>query len=387
MSRPLRVLLVVKSTGGVAEYIRWLIYGIDREKFSFTVVCLSENGKEFAAELRQMAGVQAFHYEIDRYNVDLISDTRVGLQLMKLIRSQPFDLIHAHASKPGFLTRMAAIGTSVPVLYSPHCFAFHAGASQLTNLITSSLENFASYFTTRIITVAEGERKLARKYRVGRDDQFTVIHTGIDPMPYRQPVDKIHLKTALGIHPSSPVIGSVGRLSEQKSPLDFVRVAETVHESRPDAHFVWVGDGPLEEEVQKLSNSLQLDSVIHWLGHRNDVPQLLHIFDCFVLTSRWEGFPLVILESMASGVPVIATNIPGTSEAIQHEVNGLLAPVGDYETMARLVLDLLANSVKADSLRAASYTRIETEFTRDRMLSMIRDLYLEVASNGKNAND
>ena len=387
MSRPLRVLLVVKSTGGVAEYIRWLIYGIDREKFSFTVVCLSENGREFAAELRQMAGVQTLHYEIDRYNVDLISDTRVGLQLMKLIRSQNFDLIHAHASKPGFLTRMAAIGASVPVLYSPHCFAFHAGASQLTNLITSSLENFAAYFTTRIITVAEGERKLARKYRVGRDDQFTVIHTGIDPTPYRQPVDKIHLKTTLGIPPSSPVIGSVGRLSEQKSPVDFVRLAETVYKSRPDAHFVWVGDGPLEEEVQKLSNSLQLDTVIHWLGHRNDVPQLLHIFDCFVLPSRWEGFPLVILEAMASGVPVIATNIPGTCEAIRHEVNGLLAPVGDYETMARLVLDLLTNSVKADSFRSASYTRIETEFTRDRMLSMIRDLYLEVVSNGNNANN
>ena len=387
MSRPLRVLLVVKSTGGVAEYIRWLIYGMDRENFSFTVACLSEKGREFAAELRQVDGVQAFHYEIDRYNVDLVSDTRVGLQLMELIRSRHFDLIHAHASKPGFLARMAAIGSGVPVLYSPHCFAFHAGASPWTNLITASLENFASHFTTRIITVAEGERELARKYHVGRDDQFAVIHTGIEPTPYRQPVNKSRLKESLGIPVSSPVIGSVGRLSEQKSPVDFVRFAETVHRSRPDAHFVWVGDGPLEEEVRTLSTSLCLDSVIHWLGHRNDVPQLLQIFDCFVLPSRWEGFPLVILEAMASGVPVIATNIPGTSEAIQHEVNGLLAPVGDYQTMARFVLDLLADSVKSDLFSAASYARIETEFTRDRMLSMIRDLYLEVTSRRHSAND
>ena len=387
MSRPVRVLLIVKSTGGVAEYIRWLIYGIDREKFLFTVACLSENSREFAAELRQVVGVETFHYEINRYNIDILSDTRVGLQLMKLIRSQHFDLVHAHASKPGFLTRMAAIGTGVPVLYSPHCFAFHAGSSQLTNLITSSLENFASYFTTRIITVAEGERELARKYHVGRDDQFTVIHTGIDPTPYRQPVDTVHLKSLLGIPASSPVIGSIGRLNEQKSPADFVRVAEAVHKSRPEVHFVWVGDGPLEQEVQKLSTELQLDSVIHWLGHRNDVPQLLHIFDCFVLTSRWEGFPLVILEAMASGVPVIATNIPGTCEAIQHEVNGLLVPVGDSETMARFVLDVLADPIKSDSFRSASHARIETEFTRDRMLSMIQDLYLDVASNGRPAND
>jgi len=387
MSVPIRVLLVVKSTGGVAEYIRWLIYGMDRETFSFTVACLSENGREFASELGQLADVQTLHYEIDRYSVNLISDTRVGLQLMKLIRSDKFDLIHAHASKPGFLTRVAALGTGVPVLYSPHCFAFHAGASQLSNLIISSLENLASYFTTRIITVSDGEREQAQKYRVGRDDQFTVIHTGIEPEPYRQPVDKSRLKEALGIPLSSPVIGSVGRLSEQKSPLDFVRVAEVVHRSRPNAHFVWVGDGPLDAEVRKLSASLHLDSVIHWLGQRNDVPQLLHILDCFVLTSRWEGFPLVILEAMAAGVPVVATNILGTREAIQHEINGLLAPVGDSETIARFVLDLLTDTVKADSFRSSSRARIDTEFTRDRMLSTLRDLYLEVASNGSFAND
>jgi glycosyltransferase involved in cell wall biosynthesis len=387
MRVPIRVLLVVKSTGGVAEYIRWLILGMDHETFSFTVACLSENGREFASELRQLADVQTLHYEIDRYNVNLISDTGVGLQLMKLIRSNKFDLIHAHASKPGFLTRVAALGTDVPVLYSPHCFAFHAGASQLSNLIISSLENLAAYFTTRIITVSDGEREQAQKYRVGRANQFTVIHTGIDPTSYRRPINKSRLKESLGIPLSSPVIGSVGRLSEQKSPLDFVRVAEAVHRSRPDAHFVWVGDGPLDAEVRKLSASLHLNSVIHWLGHRNDVPQLLHILDCFVLTSRWEGFPLVILEAMAADVPVVATNIPGTCEAIQHEVTGLLAPVGDSETMARFVLDLLTDTTKADSFRSASRARIDTEFTRDRMLSMIRDLYLEVASNGSFTND
>lgn len=386
MSLPIRVLLVAKSTGGVAEYIRWLMQGFDHEKFSFTVACLSENGREFAAELHQTTGVKTFYYEIDRYNVDPISDTHVGLQLMKLIRSHNFDLVHTHASKPGFLTRMAAIGTGVPVLYSPHCFAFHAGAGPMMNLVTSSLEKFAAYFTTRIIAVSHGERELARQYRVGRDDQFTVIPTGIDPAPYRQPVDRSHLKTSLGIPMSSPVIGSVGRLSEQKSPLDFVRLAEAVHRSRHDAHFVWVGDGPLESEVRKLSASLNLDSVIHWLGQRNDVPQLLHIFDCFVLTSRWEGFPLVILEAMAAGVPVIATDILGTREAIQHEINGWLAPVGDPESMARFVLDLLADPVKADKFRSASRARIDTEFTRERMLSMIQDLYLEMISRGSSSN-
>ncbi len=387
MSLPIRVLLVAKSTGGVAEYIRWIMKGFDHEKFSFTVACLSENSREFAAELYQTSGAQTFYYEIDRYNVDPVSDTRVGLQLMKLIRSHKFDLVHAHASKPGFITRMAAIGTGVPVLYSPHCFAFHAGAGPLMNLATSSLEKFAAYFTTCIIAVSRGEQELARQYRVGRDDQFTVIPTGIDPAPYRQPVDELQLKTSLGIPMSSPVIGSVGRLSDQKSPVDFVRLADAVYRSRRDAHFIWVGDGPLESEVRKLSASLHLDSVIHWLGQRNDVPQLLHIFDCFVLTSRWEGFPLVVLEAMAADVPVIATDILGTREAIEQGINGWLAPVGDPESMACLVLDLLADPVKSDLFRSASRARIDTEFTRERMLSMIQSLYLEMISKGSTSNE
>lgn len=379
MKRSVRVLLVTKSTGGVAEYIRWLVQGLDREKFSLVVVCLSDNGPEFAEELRQAYSVWSISYAMNRYNVDVISDARAGLQLAKLIREHPFDLIHAHASKPGFLARIAALGTGIPVLYSPHCFAFHDGAGRMTILIASFLERLAAFFTTRFVVVSDGERELACQYRVGRQEQITVIQTGIDPAPFRLPVDISYLKASLGIPVSAPVIGSVGRLSTQKAPSDFVRVAEAVHRSKPEAHFVWIGDGPLEEEVRDLSTALQLDSTIHWLGQRSDVHQLLHVFDCLLLTSHWEGFPLVVLEAMAAGVPVAATDILGTRELIQHGVNGWLAPVRDAESLAALVLDLLSNPSKADAFRQASHARIEHEFTRTRMLAMLRNLYEEVA--------
>jgi len=195
-------------------------------------------------------------------------------------------------------------------------------------------------------------------------------------------VDVVALKNSLGIPASVPIIGSVGRLSDQKSPFDFIRVAEVVHKFRPDAHFVWVGDGPLESEAQRLSASLQLESVVHWLGQRNNVPQLLHIFDCFLLTSRWEGFPLVILEAMAADVPIVATDILGTRDAIRHGSNGYLAPVGDPESLARFVLDLVEDLVKANSFRSVSRARIDGEFTRERMLTMIQNLYHQVGFEG-----
>jgi len=213
MKQPLRVLLVTKSTGGVAEYVRRLVQGLNRGKFSLMVVCLSENGSEFAKELQQVYGIQSVSYVMNRYKVDLFQDIHVGLQLAKLIRTRQFDLIHAHASKPGFLVRVAALGTRIPVLYSPHCFAFHVGAGRGTILITSFLERLAAFFTTRFVAVSDGEREQARQYRVGRDDQFSVIYTGIDPTLYRQSVDAHRLKISLGIPVLAPVIGSVGRLS------------------------------------------------------------------------------------------------------------------------------------------------------------------------------
>lgn len=386
MSTHLRLLLVTKSTGGVAEYIRWLVSGIDKDRFHLTVACLSEYGEEFAEELHRHNGVQAVHYAMNRYKIDPLFDLRVFFQLSKLIRSQRFDVIHAHASKPGYLARMAALGTGVPALYSPHCFAFHAGAGSFTRFATSTLEKLAARFTTRIVAVANGERELASSYRVGTPELFTVIRTGIDPVPYRQCVDIKKLKSQLGIPETSPVIGSVGRLNRQKSPMDFVRMAKAVHWSRPDAHFVWAGDGPLAEEVHALTASFDLEQVVHWLGERDDVPQLLHVMDCLVITSLWEGLPLVVLEAMASDVPVIATDIYGTRELVLHGESGFLAPAGDSHALARFALDLLADSEKRKRFASVGHGRIDNEFMRDRMISMLEDLYDEVASKGSVRN-
>ena len=168
MSRPIRLLLVTKSTGGVASYVRTLVHGLDRQRYDITVACLSENGKEFAAELRQIDGVQAFSLAMNRYKVNPLTDAWVGYELFRHIRKNRYDIIHAHASKPGFLVRFAALGTSIPVLYSPHNFAFHEGSNFLAAFIVAQLERFAALFTARIIAVAHHEREVALKYKVGK---------------------------------------------------------------------------------------------------------------------------------------------------------------------------------------------------------------------------
>ncbi len=374
-----RVLEVTKSTGGVAEYVRWLAHGLDREKFALTVACLSENGPEFAAELGRIPGVSAFSLEMNRYQVDPFSDARVALRLREVIIRQKFDLVHAHASKPGFLARFAALGSGTPVIFSPHCFAFHAGTGRAKARILAALEAFAARFlTARIMTVARGEEELALRFGVGYPGLFTTVHSGLDAQAYRRPVQADRLKASLGIPPQAPLVGAVGRLSEQKAPLDFVRMAAQVHAMRPEVHFIWIGTGPLEADVRTLAASLGLEGVFHLPGQRSDIPELLHTLDCFALTSLWEGFPLVVLEAMAAGVAVVATDILGTREAIQSGESGLLVPPADAQAMAKAVISILDHPQQAEGFRQAATRRIETEFTRERMLQGVTGLYQDM---------
>ena len=380
MQQKIRLLIVSKSTGGVATYVKSLVSGLNRDLFIITVVCLSENGKEFAAELTQRYGVKAFHLAMNRYKVNPLTDAWVYLKLASHIRHEKYDIIHAHASKPGFLIRMAAIGTGIPVIYSPHNFAFHEGTPGILAWVVALFEKFAAIFTEKIVAVAQHERDLALRYGVGTPEKYAVIHTGIDARPFRNDIDISGIKKTINIPADSPVIGTVGRLAVPKLPLDFVLVAAGINKIRPNVHFVWAGSGPLELEAKKLSFELGLDDRIHWLGQRSDVPALYRIFDCFVLLSQWEAYPYVILEAFASGVPVVATSNLGTSELIETGRNGKLVPQGNIQAMVDAINEILEDTEQAEALCRAAEKQIDEVFTMETMLLSLEKIYMQKAT-------
>lgn len=378
-SQPIRLLFVSKSTGGLATYLRMLIKHLDREKYMITVACLSENGPEFAAELNAEFGVKTFNLEMNRYKVDPLTDTRVLFQLASHIRREQYNLIHAHASKAGFLMRIAAIGTKIPVVYSPHNFAFHEGANPMTAWIVALLERLASHFTAKIITVSAHERDLALRYKVGSSELYSVVPTGIDPIPFQQDVNVVEMKASMGIPASSCVVGAVGRLAIPKLPLDFIQAAARLHTKYPDLHFVWVGSGSLEAEAHELTRQLGLDKVIHWLGHRADANLIYRIFDFFVLLSRWEANPLVILEAISAGVPVIASDNLGARELIEDGDYGVLVPIGDVSAVSEAIDQLIQNPEKASNMCKLAREKVSNVYSLDKMMRTIEGIYAEKA--------
>ena len=375
----LRVLQVSKSTGGVGNYMRLLVNNLDKNHFEVTVVCLSDGSESLAAELAQVNGVNALNLQMERYKINPLGDARVWLSLRQLIRQENFDLIHAHTSKPGFLTRTASFGTGIPTLYRPAGFAFHDGIAHWKSQIYAAVERFvARYFTKRIITVCNDERELAKRYRVGSDEQLVTIYTGIDLAQFNGQYDCRQTRQSLGVPENAFLFGTVGRLSKQKAPVDFVRAAALLHKKQPDAHLVWVGDGELRTETETLVHSLGLNDVFHFAGLRRDIPAVLNALDCFVLASHWEGFSISVLEAMAAKLPIVMNLVSGASEAVVNEETGLLVSIGDVNALAQALESIVSNPQKAIMMGKAGRLRAEKLFDQVRMISEVQNLYDEV---------
>ncbi len=375
----IHVFEVSKSTGGVGSYTRRLVKALDKEHFKVTVACLSNGAEQMAAELSQIPGVNAFSFPMAAYHIDPFSDIRVLFKLAQLIRREQFDVIHAHTSKPGFLARIAAFGTGIPVIYRPANFSFDDSVPKLRAYFYSLLERFAARFlTSRIITVSKGERDLARRYHVGKDSQFVMISTGIDLNQFAAPVDAKLKRISLGVPVDVPLIGTVSRITKDKGPFDFVEAASLVHVQFPNVHFLWVGDGPLEEMVKSRVHLLNLNGVFHFVGLRHDIPEILKIMDCFVLSSHSEALSIAMLEAMASGLPVVTTMVPGADEAIKNGETGFLVPIGGIKELAGAIFQLLKDPVRAQRMGKSARDCIESNFSLSKMVSATEHLYESV---------
>jgi glycosyltransferase involved in cell wall biosynthesis len=214
---------------------------------------------------------------------------------------------------------------------------------------------------------------------IGTPASYRLIRSGI-------PAGRFHpdgarralLRRGLGIADDETVVGSVGRLSEQKNPLDFVAVASRLLAGRSGLRFLYVGDGPLRDVVEHEIGARDLAERVSLLGVRHDVPDLLRALDVFVLTSLWEGLPRVVLQALATGVPVVAYDTAGIEEAVADGANGYLVRPGAVETMVERLAHLIDDPSARAAMAARARDGISDEFTEDRMIRDLEALYDEL---------
>jgi glycosyltransferase involved in cell wall biosynthesis len=189
------------------------------------------------------------------------------------------------------------------------------------------------------------------------------------------------LRKELGLSPETPLIGMVANFNfEIKGHRYFVEAAKALSDRATGAAFLLVGDGPLRKKYEQMADELGLKERVRFLGKRNDVPSILSSLDIAVLSSTSEGLPNVILESMAAGRPVVATDAGGSSELVSDGINGYLVPPADSRAMAEAIESLLRNPEDAVEMGRMGKSMVQDKFSQKRMVENYEKLYVSLVN-------
>ncbi len=307
--------------------------------------------------------------------VSPVNDLAALRRLVGVIREIRPAIVHTHSSKAGVLGRAAARLGRVPVVvHSIHGFGFTPLQRAPVRGLFIATEKAMSHLTDHFIAVSESNLREGLRLGLFQQDQVSVIRSGIPLDGFRNRHGGDRVRQQLGIPATSPVVVQVGNFKPQKAPLDFVRMAGRVSQAVGEAWFVMVGDGALRPAAQRLAAELGISDRTVFTGWWGDVPGLLDAARVSVLSSRHEGLPRAAVESLAAGVPVVATSVDGTPEVVHDGVNGCLVAAGDVAGLADRVISLLRDEDLWSRLSAAAPENL-ADFDIDYMVRQQEDLY------------
>ncbi|MBN2547916.1 MAG: glycosyltransferase family 4 protein [Anaerolineales bacterium] len=381
MPIPVLHLITRLIVGGAQENTLFTAARLDPSRFQVEVLCGPQTGSEgsLIEEARDQGISLTILPELLR-QVSPLNDLIALYKLTRRMRQKQYTIVHTHSSKAGILGRLAARLAGVPlIVHTVHGWSFHDYMPRRAQQMYIWLERWMASFTDALIVVAERDIQKGLQAGIGKQNQYRLIRSAIpleefDP----EPIDRLAVRQELGLPPEAVVIGNVGRFSEQKNPLDWVRVAGEVGRAHPQVYFLLVGDGPLRPQVEAQLRQGGLNERAILTGLRRDVPRIMRAMDIFLLTSLWEGLPRVIPQAMAMGLPVVANRADGTAEAIRDGETGYLCEPGDIDGMAARLLELVDDPQRRKEIGRKASAFARREFDLRQMIAQIEMLYEEL---------
>jgi glycosyltransferase involved in cell wall biosynthesis len=351
--------------GGAEVALLTLLDGLDRRHWKPVLFHHMSPGLRPLWERASRLGVRARPLAPARKASDLV-------RLVRAVRSEKASVFHAHlpwALRCGWGLVAAALAGVPAVIASQQLFRGISSRRQLLRqwLIGVGVDRFIAVSAEMAGSLRATPLFPARKVEI--------IRNAVDVRQFQKPPDDA-LRRTLGGDPSRPIVLTLARLDPQKGLSDLLEAAARV----PDANFVLAGDGIERKRIEDAARSLGVDDRVTFLGYREDVPDLLAACDLFVLPSLYEGLPVSVLEAMAAGKPVVATEIGGTREAVSNGETGLLVSPGDPNALAGAIRSVLSDPQLARRLGEAGRQRALEEFSADRMVRKVTQVYERVLS-------
>ena len=296
-------------------------------------------------------------------------------QLRRVIIQGKYDIVHTHSSVAGVIGRLAALLANVNIIvHHVHGWGMQKDMSRLNKMLYLGLERICTRFTDCMIAVSKPTIEKGLANHICTKDKFALIYNGIPLERFRQPIDEKQVRFKLGLNPDNKIVGMIGRLDEQKNPLDFIRAASLVVNDYPDVQFLIAGDGSLRTECENLIDALNLRNKFFLLGFRDDIDKIIPMFTLTVMSSLWEGLPVVFQEAMSAGKPIVANDVDGASDVVINGETGFLVTPHQPQEMAERILFLLKNDSLCEEMSHTARKRSEY-FSNQRMVKEIESLY------------
>ncbi|TWT82116.1 putative glycosyltransferase EpsD [Planctomycetes bacterium CA13] len=368
--------------GGAEQVLYDLISRLDQQTIEPVLCCLYELG-ELGQRLKD-SGCKTHEHLVTQK----LDPRNIG-RIAKILKQENADILYVTDAFHNMVVgRLAAYfaGTTKTVL------AFHSFDTVLRDgdkmpfarrLVQGSADRMLHPTYHRVIALAEGHKEYLASTKKIAEEKIAVVHNGIDHHRFCVTRDKSEARTKLGLPTDKQIVGIVAALRPWKSHDKFLESASKIAKEAPNTLFLIAGQGKERENLVTLTKKLGLEKNVQFMGQVSDVPTFLQSLDISVLTSFHEAFPLSLLESMSSGLPVVSTDVGSVNEIIDDSVTGYLVPFGDTDLFAQKVVSLLQNGELAKQLGDAGRKKVEDMFTVDHMVHRMETIFHDLVASDR----
>jgi glycosyltransferase involved in cell wall biosynthesis len=372
---------------GPARHVCSLTSDLDPQQYKSWLICGRPNQNEHdGSSIAATAGVQPIYIDSLRRGFGW-HDLNAGAAIKRLLGTIDPAIVATHTAKAGALGRAAGLWRSmvrrdrVRLVHTFHGHVFHHYFSSPVSRAFAAIERHLASVTDMIITVSPTvRRQLIEEYRIAGPEKVRIVPLGFDFIWRKKLVDERGwLRAKLGIRESTVLIGTVGRLAKIKNTAMILRAfAQMLRTEGIDAHLAVIGDGEQLENLQNLVRELLLEDRVTFCGWVLRRERIFSDLDLSCLSSQNEGTPVSIIESLAAGVPVVATRVGGVADVMRDPMDGELVECGDDDAMAAAFARVARGRRVISTGRSAAICQ---QYSTTRMVKDIEALYQEVLQN------
>ena len=371
--------------GGAQKQLLSLIERIDQKKYNIFLITAYQG--LLVHDASSIKGLSLRRSRFLERSLNPLKDFLALIEIYRFIIKNKINIVHTHSSKAGILGRWAGKIANVSVtIHTIHGWPFHQWQNPIARQLCIFLERLTAIITNKLIAVCEYDIKKGIKFKIGKREKYVLIRYGIDKGAFTDYNNVLGKRKELAIESAQAVVGMVACLKPQKSPQDYIKVASLVTKVFPQVKFLLIGDGQLRPKIEKLIQKFNLKDSVILTGWRKDIPQVLSAIDIFMLTSLWEGLPIVALEALAASKPVIATDTGGIQEIVKDGKTGFLVPPKNINMLAERLMILLKDRTLRFKMAEEARNSLGSEFTYGYMVNKTEELYESLAGEKKYDN-